>query len=52
MEIVEVSVTESPKQKVVAPPGVMVGVEGIAFTVTTTGAETADVHPPAITKVV
>jgi hypothetical protein len=33
----EVSVTDPPAQKVVGPPGVIVGVAGKAFTVTTVG---------------
>ena len=37
----EVSTTLPPVQNVVGPPGVMVGVAGKAFTVTTVGAEEA-----------
>jgi hypothetical protein len=37
-----VSVTEPPAQNVVGPPAVMAGVAGFAFTVTVTGALTAE----------
>jgi hypothetical protein len=37
----EVKVTLPPAQKVVGPPGVMVGVAGIGFTVTVVAAEEA-----------
>ncbi|MFN8395560.1 MAG: hypothetical protein U0176_13045 [Bacteroidia bacterium] len=37
--------TLPPAQNVVGPLGVMVGVAGAAFTVTTTGVETAELQP-------
>lgn len=43
----EVNSTEPPVQNEAGPTGVMEGVVGTGFTVTTTGAETAEVHPPA-----
>ena len=48
----EFSVTLPPEQKVVGPPGVTVGVAGVGFTVTTTGDETAEVHPEEISNTV
>jgi hypothetical protein len=39
--LLEVSVTLPPVQKVVGPPGVIVGVGGSGLTVTTVGAEVA-----------
>jgi len=36
-----VSVTEPPSQNVVAPPAVITGVDGLAFTVTAVDAEVA-----------
>ena len=48
----EVNVTEPPSQKVVGPPGVMVGVAGVGFTVTTVPAEGAEVHPLLVTVTV
>ena len=48
----EVSNTEPPAQKVVAPPGVIVGVAGIAFTVTTVAAEASDGQPLVVTTTV
>jgi hypothetical protein len=48
----EVSVTLPPEQMVVDPLGVMVGVGGMGFTVTTTGVETAEVQPAAISTTV
>jgi len=45
-----VSVTESPAQKVVAPPAVITGVDGIAFTVTVVDAEVA-LQPDAFVTV-
>jgi hypothetical protein len=44
----DVSVTEPPVQNVVGPLVVMVGTEGIGFTVTVIGAEGADVHPDTV----
>ena len=43
-------VTLPPVQKVIGPLAEIVGVAGIAFTVTTVGAETADVQPAATTR--
>jgi hypothetical protein len=43
----EVKSTLPPPQNVVAPEGVIVGVGGVGFTVTTTGVETAEVQPEA-----
>ena len=45
----DVRVTLPPLQKVVGPPGVMVGVGGMGFTVTTVGVETVEVHPATTT---
>ena len=47
--LLEVRVTLPPVQKVVGPPGVMTGVAGVGFAVTTTGAEVREVHPAATT---
>ena len=44
----EVNVTLPPEQKVVGPPGVIVGVDGVGFTVTVVPAETGDVQPPVV----
>jgi hypothetical protein len=41
----DVKITESPKQNVVGPLLLIVGVDGIGFTVTTVGVELA-VHTP------
>jgi hypothetical protein len=41
----EVSTTDPPVQNVVGPPADMVGADGIAFTVTTTGDEDGDSQP-------
>lgn len=38
----DVNVTDPPAQKVVGPPGVIVGVAGVGFTVTTVPAEVAE----------
>ena len=46
----EVSVTVPPWQNVVLPPAVMVGVTGLAFTVTVVDAE-VDEHPAAFVTV-
>jgi hypothetical protein len=46
----EVNNTESPLQKVVFPPAVIVGVEGLAFTVTTVASELSDLHPFTVLK--
>jgi hypothetical protein len=39
LALLEVNVTLPPAQKVVGPPGVIVGVAGIAFTVTVVAVE-------------
>lgn len=44
----EVNVTDPPAQKVVGPPAVIVGTDGIAFTMTLTGAEAGDVQPDKV----
>ena len=44
----ELRVTDPPEQKLVGPLGVMVGVAGVAFTVTVTGAEAREVQPPDV----
>lgn len=41
----EVNVTDPPAQKVVGPPAVIVGTDGMVFTMTLTGAEAGDVQP-------
>ena len=46
------SSTDPPAQKVVGPPGVIVGVAGIAFTVTTVAADGNDGQPFAVTTTV
>src|ERR1051325_375642 len=48
----EVSVTEAPAQNVVGPPGVMVGVGGVGFTVTTVAADAALEQPDVVTMTV
>ena len=48
----EVKVTLPPVQKVVGPPGVMVGVAGKGFTVTTVPADGEEVQPPLVTVTV
>ena len=52
LALLEVSVTLPPVQKVVGPPGVIVGVAGIGLTVTTTAAEAALVQPVVVTLTV
>ena len=44
----DVSTTEFPSQKIVAPPAVIVGTAGIGFTVTATSAEVSE-HMPSVT---
>ena len=44
----DVRVTDPPEQKLVGPLGVMVGVAGVGFTVTVTGAEAREVQPPDV----
>ena len=46
------SSTDPPAQKVVGPPGVIVGVDGIAFTVTTVAADAGDGQPFVVTTTV
>ena len=41
----EVSTTESPSQKVVAPDAEITGAEGIGFTVIATGEEESEAQP-------
>ena len=48
----ELSNTEPPAQNVVGPPGVIVGVVGIAFTVTTVAADGSDGQPFSVTTTV
>ncbi len=50
--LLDVSVTLPPVQKVVGPPGVIVGVAGIGLTVTVVAAEAALVQPLAVTVTV
>ena len=46
--LLDVRVTLPPLQNVVGPPGVMVGVAGIAFTVTLCAVEGALVQPATV----
>ena len=48
----DVKVTEPPEQNVVAPPAVIVGVDGVVFTVTTVPAEAKEVQPVVVTLTV
>lgn len=48
----EVNTTLPPVQKVVAPPAVIVGVAGKAFTTTIVPADVADVQFPLFTETV
>ena len=48
----EVNTTFPPEQNVVGPPAEIVGVAGMAFTVTTVAAERGEVHNPLSTKTV
>ena len=52
MAALEVNVTEPPEQNVVAPPAVIVGADGVAFTVTTVPVEAAEVQPVVVTLTV
>ena len=52
MAALEVNVTEPPEQNVVAPPAEMVGVEGVAFRVTTLLGEGDEEQPLAETTTV
>jgi len=47
-----VRVTEPPAQNVVGPPGVIVGVDGIGFTVTVVADDAALVQPLVVTVTV
>jgi hypothetical protein len=47
--LLDVNVTLLPGQNVVGPPGVIVGVGGIGFTVTVVGVEAALLHPVVVT---
>ena len=46
----EVSVTDPPSQKVVTPLTVIIGVAGVAFTITFVEAETGDKQPSVLTN--
>ena len=48
----EVNNTDPPLQNVVGPPADIVGVDGIAFTVTTVAADGSDGQPFAVTTTV
>ncbi len=48
----EVSITEPPGQIAVVPPGVMVGVAGVTFTVTTRSAVVTPQGPVAVAVMV
>ncbi len=50
--LLEVSVTLPPVQKVVGPPGVIVGAAGIGLTVTVVAAEAALAQPSDVTVTV
>jgi len=52
LALLEVSVTLPPWQNVVDPFGVIVGVGGSGFTVTTVAAEGELLQPPLVTMVV
>jgi hypothetical protein len=52
LALLEVSVTLSPSQNVVGPPGVMVGVAGIGLTVTVVAVEGALEQPFVVTTTV
>ena len=52
LALLEVKVTEPPAQKVVGPPGVIVGVGKDEFTVTTVGKEVREVQPATTAKTV
>jgi hypothetical protein len=46
--MLDVNVTLPPAQKVVGPPGVIVGVSGIRLTVIEIGSDAALTHPRAL----
>jgi hypothetical protein len=48
----EVSVTLPPEQKVVGPPALIVGVDGIGLTVTVVTEEAAEEQPLVVTTTV
>lgn len=48
----EVKVTLPPAQKLVGPPGVIVGVAGVGFTVTVVPADAAELQPALVTVTV
>jgi hypothetical protein len=50
--LLEDNVTLPPEQMETAPLGLITGVDGNGFTVTTTGVETAEVQPAAISTTV
>ena len=52
LALLEVSVTLSPEQNVVGPPGVIAGVAGTGFTRTAVAADGALVQPLAVTVTV
>jgi len=52
LALLDVSVTLPPLQNVVGPPGVIVGVVGIGFTVTVVAVEGELVQPLAVTVLV
>ena len=49
LALLDVSVTLPPSQNVVGPPGVIVGVAGIGFTVTVVAADAALEQPRLVT---
>ena len=52
LALLDVSVTLPPVQKVVGPPGVIVGVAGIELAVTVVAADAALAQPLAVTVTV
>jgi hypothetical protein len=52
LALLDVSETLPNSQNVVGPPGVIVGVDGVGFTVTAVAAEDAVGQPLAVTVVV
>ena len=49
VELLDLRTTLPPVQKVVGPAGVMTGVAGVGFAVTTTGRDVKEVHPATTT---